>query len=305
VIRRLSTGLVGPIFCVSYFGCAQPNPQPPPVESPASVGDPSLQGVKSPVLDSSEGPRAVFSRPTQRLIVEFRVHLISAPHETFGDESRLWSIASIALPDAAMNLRSRANGFRAAIGRESDREALMQYLDGVEGIKLRMDQVMPDIDRPVTLEIGIGPVWSSIFYYDRSGKLHGVDLEEAVPRWILRFEMRSANLKEVWVEATPEIEQPPGPAKWARDENGVLREMAQERRQSYSDLTIAAQIPEGGFLVLGLAAEAKDSPVLGRIFFSEQFNEGKGGLEAPRERIYIISPIVRFAENPPGAGSGP
>lgn len=295
----LAACMMGALLSLACLDRNKPAP-----DQDSEPADTTLAPVKMPELDVREGPRAVFSRPLQRLVVEFRVHLISGPSGTFGDGSPLWAIASGVLPDAATMPRIFSNGFRAAVGRESDRAALMEYLDGVEGLKMRMDQAMPNVDRPVTIELGPCRPWESVFYYDLRGELHGLDLVEASARLILRFEMRSINLKEVWIDVTPELEEPPGPMRWVRDADGELIERPELRRHTLSDLRIAAQIPEGGFLVLGASPIVVETPVIGRSFFLEEGGDEAGGTAGPRERIYVISPIVRFLETDVSAAPG-
>lgn len=279
-------------------GCVSPNNPTVESQNPEAPADSvGLMGVQTEKHDPNEGPRAVFSRPMQRLIVQFRVHLITAPSGTFNKESRLWTIAAEPMPDASAALRLNSNGFRAAIGRESDRQALMEFLDDTDGVRMNMDEAMPNLDKPVIIEIGACPPWQSVFHYDRKGSLRGADFVDAVARLLLRFELRSTNLKEVWLRVTPEVEEPPGPAKWQRDQDGELREMPQERKHTFVDIETEARIPEGGFLVLGASPTVAEAPVLGRVFFREPEPSTEKVAKTPRDRIYIISPIIRYSED--------
>lgn len=274
-----------------------------PVQSQGN--DRSLAAVKMPDHNPEEGPRAVFSRPMQRLIVQFRVHLITAPAGTFGPDSLLWKIAAASMPTGVDAARQTSNGFRAAVGRESDREGLMQFLDSVEGVKMKMDEITPDLDKPMQIELGACAPLLSIFHFDRAGRLHGSDYADSVARFVLQFDMRSTNLKEVWLRVTPELEEPPGPPKWRRGPDGEFREMPEEHRYFFSDVEMSARIPEGGFLAIGPSPLFADTPTLGRVFFREPETSPKEGLEAARERIYIISPIIRYAEAPAPQRDGP
>lgn len=287
------------------LGCQLQHTSPPVGQAsgeptgPAATDDAgTLKAAPRPAVNADEGPRAIFSRPMQRLTVHFRVHLVTAPHGTFGNQSRLWSIAATPTADAAGALRQRSNGFLAAVGRESDRPALMEFLDSIDGVKLKMDEVTPDVDKPIVVELGsLGPL-CTVFHFDRRGALHGSELMGAVARLILKFDIRSSNLKDVWLEVVPEVEEPPLTTKWVRQPDGELREFPEERKQTFTDMTIAAQIPGGGFLVIGGADRERLRPVLGTVFFTEQQAEGPKSQGTDRDRIYVISPIVRFAEDP-------
>ncbi|MBX3394980.1 MAG: hypothetical protein KF841_06395 [Phycisphaerae bacterium] len=293
------------------FGCPPHGTAPSVDRTSGKPGEPAPddEGIlKAPprlAVNADEGPRAIFSRPMQRLAVHFRVHLVTAPLGTFGNQSKLWSIASTPTADAGGALRQRSNGFHAAVGRDSDRPALMEYLDSIDGVKLKMDEVTPDVDKPIVVELGsIGPL-STVFHFDRRGALHGSDLIGAVARLIVKFDIRSSNLKDIWIEVVPEIEEPPLSTKWVRRPDGELIEVPEERKQTFTDMRIGAQIPEGGFLVIGGADRDRLRPVLGTVFFTEHAAEGPQSRGNDRDRIYVISPIVRFAENPISARGSP
>jgi hypothetical protein len=247
-----------------------------------------------PGASAAENDKAgsVFERPLQKLIVEFKVHRFSAPAGTFSGEHAVWNVATGPLSDAAGALRLNDNGFRAAVGQESDRLPLLQCLDEIHGLRSVVDTATPDMNRAVILDLGSCGPRLTVFYYDRKGTLRGLDVAEARARFRLTFEMRSSNLREVWVEVTPELEEPPGPPKWVRTPEGAKQE-PQERRQVFSDLAFSAQLQQGSFLLLGPAPGVQDHPLLARPFFVEQPVGAQDGSAEIRESIYVISPIVR------------
>lgn len=261
-----------------------------------------------PTEPRSDDSATIFNRSLERIAVDFRVHLITAPHGTFGADSRLWSIARGSLSDPESVLLLATNGFRAAVGRTSDRDVLTSYLDSINGVRMAMDEVTPDVDRPVSIELGAGPSWASVFVLNRDGHVRGMDIVNSALRFVLRFEFRSASLREVFVRVVPEVEEPPGPARWQKLENGEYREMPELRRQTFTELEVAAEIPEGGFLILGPDAASESASRLGRLFFvddrTERGRDSSAPTTAPSEeatsldRIYIISPIVRTIESP-------
>ena len=249
----------------------------------------------------------VFDRRPQRLAVEFKVHRFSAPSGTFSqNDAEIWKIATGSLPDAAATFRLADNGFRAAVGRESDRAALRGWLDELQGIRSALDTATPDAARSVEVEIGPCMPRQTVFYYDRRGMLHGLDFVNAKARFKLAFEMRSPNLHEVWLEVVPELEEPPGPPKWVITPQGAKQE-PEERRNTFGELAFSAEIPEGGFLLLGPTPTVRQRPLLANPFFLEEpenTDTAGGGPSAPetRESIYIISPIIRSQTpgQPPG-----
>lgn len=236
---------------------------------------------------------SVFDQPMQRLTVEFKVHRISAKRGTFGKDSPLWKIVTGSLADADTALRLVANGFHVALGRESDRKALLAYLKGLESIQTAVDQVLPDASREVRLELGPCDPRLSLFFYDRQGDLIGREFVNARAGFTWTFEMRSTNLKRIRLRLTPEMEEPPGRPKWEFGPEGVARQVPQERRYRFWDLRFEADIPEEGFLLLAPTPAVYQTPLPARPFFVSSGQRRGSPLEGARESIYIISPIVR------------
>lgn len=268
------------------FGLTQNPPEGSEPTEPAQV-------VADPAPEADPDRLSVFDRPLVRLAVEFKVHRVSANRGAFGADSALWQIASGPLPEAAAALRLAANGFRAAVGRESDRRALLTFLERLDDPRIAVDQVLPDASRLVEIEIGHGPPSQRLFFYDRGGTLRGMDFVQARARIKWSFELRSTNLKEVWLRVIPELEEPAGPPKWELAEDGTARQVPQRRLTTFDQLAFAARIPEGGFLLLGPTEAVYDRPLLGRAFFVEPAAGDADNLENARENIYIIGPIVR------------
>lgn len=251
----------------------------------------------------------VFDRPMRRLVVEFKVHRITAERGTFDEESPLWKIVTGPLPDADTNLCLEANGFHVALGRKSDREALLACLKRLESPQTAVDQVLPDATREVRLELGPCDPHLSLFLFDRRGDLIGLDFEDARARFTWTFEMRSTNLKRIRIRVIPELEEPPGRPKWEISPEGVARQVPQKRRHRFWDLTFEADIPEDGFLVLAPTSAVYQTPLPGRSFFvsiGSLDEASRPPLEGARESIYIISPIIRsYRPNALSGDGGP
>lgn len=236
---------------------------------------------------------SVFNRPMQRFVVEFAVHRISAPKGTFTRDDGVWRLVTGSLPRAAMTLRMAANGIRAAVGKESDRPALVTELAKVAEPRIAPDHVSPDSSRFLELELGPCPPRQSIFYYDDAGEVHGFDFVNAKARLKMTYEMRLTNLKEVWLELAPEIEEPPGPRVWVKLPDGSLVEKEEEHKTTFADLAFSAKVPEGGFLLLGPTVAVHDQPLLARTLFIEELQSTGSGAPDIRESIYVISPLIR------------
>lgn len=261
-------------------GCihpGQPQNPAPPVDSPAE-----------PPKVSNHTSETVFSRAQERLAVEFVVHRYSAAPGTFSSEAGVWKVVTGPLPDAATLLRLKDNGFRAAIGQESDREPLRNYLSQITGLQSVMDHAVPDARRSVEVEMGACPERTVVFYYGRTGNLRGLDFEQGKAKLCMNFELRGINLRDVAIQATPAVEEPQGPPKWILTEQGP-QEMPEERCMKFDDLAFGVVIPEGGFLMVGPTETIQRRPLVGRSFFQQ--SSEKDGLQ--RESVYIISPVVR------------
>jgi hypothetical protein len=225
-------------------------------------------------------------------VIEFKVHRFSAPEGTFSKDSGVWNLVTGPLTSAAAVLRLADNGFRAAVGRESDRLPLRLWLDEIEGVRSAVDTAMPDANRVVELDLGLTPSRQTLFYYDRQGALHGLDLVDARAKFQLTLELRSPSLRDVWLRVVPGMEEPPGRARWVMTPDGP-REEPVIHACTFDDLAFSADIPEGGFLLLGPTRAALDQPLAGRPFFVRTTAGETGDAPLRRESIYVISPIIR------------
>ncbi len=263
-----------------------------PDDAPDAVG----------VFPNAAGPppanenTSVFQRPLVRLVVDFKVHRVWAAKGAFGAESRLWKIATGTLPDAASALRLAANGFRVAVGRESDRKSLLAFLEEVPDLRIAMDEVTPDASRAVELEIGTCDSRQSVFYYDGEGDLRGMDFVKARAGFSLMFELQSTDLREVWLRLVPTLVEPGGRPKWVLNADGTASQVPSDRRTVFDALAFLARVPEGGFLLLAPTESVHASPLLGRSFFVTSGAEREAASDEARESVYVISPTVRTVE---------
>jgi hypothetical protein len=279
------------------------------IKEPAENPGPGVGITESAASDiersAAKGSKSVFDRPVRRLSVEFTVLRYSAPRGTFSSDEDIWKLVDGPLPDAATALHLADNGFRAAIGRHSDREGLRAFFGGIGELRSVLDHARPDVSRHVELDLGPCPPRLVVFHYELGGRLRGLDFVKARAKLRFAFEMRSLNLHEVWLELVPVIEEPPEPPKWVITEEGA-QQVPQERRHVFADLAFAAKIPEGGFLLLGPTAAVHDRPLVARPFFLEASKEAAAGFAGHRESTYVISPIIRSYErgrSDDGAGS--
>lgn len=281
--------VAGPLLIalMSECGCAGPQDGSPP----GSRGNGTEARTSVEELDRGGGG-SVFERPLRRLSVEFKVHRYTGPLGAFSSEEGLWRCVTGPLTDSATALRLGDNGFRGAIGRESDRPRLREYLGGIVGLRSALDFARPDASRRVELDLGPCRQREVVFYYDRTGELRGRDFYNARMKLRLTFELRSVNLRDTLLEIVPVIEEPPGPLKWVvRD--GRAMQVPEQRVCVFEDLAFAAKVPDGGFLLLGPMGGVSDRPLIGRPFFVRQLEASAGSDVELRESIYVISPMIR------------
>lgn len=296
--RSLLAALSAAVALAAFTGCIAKKPDapaagPPPLHEPLP---------KTPIPTDPDTPPDAEQR-LSRLYVEFSVHRCSAPRGVFSAANApIWKIASLPLPTAAMTLHLTDSGFRAAIGRESDRKPLAEALDALrESVDLRcaFDQVIPDASRAIEMEIGRASTpLLTVFYAAGGGRLEGKDFADASLKFIVSFAVRVENLNEVWVKMTPLIEEPPGLPRWVGEPGGGFRQVAEPRRTLFEDVSLTAAVPEGGFILFGPTSRVYDRPYLARPFFVEKKPvAGKNAADPPafeeRESIYIISPVIR------------
>ena len=262
---------------------------------------PADQPIQTTTTNQPTDPN-VFDRRTQTRTVEFTVHRISAPRGSFSDNTKLWELVSGTLPNTETSLRLQENGFRVAIGRESHRDPMMTLIKAVPDLRIAVDHAQPDASMMVNLEIGPCAPRVAVFYVDNKASLRGLDFVDAVARFKLTFEMRSARLDEFWLRVIPELEEPPSPPTWKMTPEGP-REVAEEHRYTFEGLACDAMIPDGGFMLVGPAKLVYDRPVVARPFLCEKITNG--AVTTERESIIIISPILRVhgqpAMNPPAS----
>jgi len=233
----------------------------------------------------------IFASQPEKLVLEFEVFRITAGPGSFDETSRIWEIASGVLPNVNRNLRLKANGFLVAIGRKSDRELLVEYIEQIDDREVISDRVVPDAARLLDIELARRKGTFSLFQYDASGTLRGVEFKSPLPRLRLRTQFRSSNLRKTWLELLPQLEEPDGPSTWVVEEGQTPVLKPEKRRHNFDGLAFGVEIPNGGFLMVGPTSAVQDRPLLARAFFLE--GDGKAGEGPQRENVFIIRPIVR------------
>jgi len=250
-------------------------------------------GVDDVAEEGGDDEESIFDRRPERLIVELQVHRIEAPAGVFGEDSPVWKIASSPIASAAADLRLRSNGFLAAVGRDSDRNDLLAFMESLPKPAIATDRVQPDSSKLVDIEIGEHKGTLTLFHFDESGSLRGLEVEQPRVRFRMRCEFRSLNLRDVWLEIMPELEEPPGAPKWVIGPDERARLVPQERRHTFKSVAFGVEIPKGGFLLLGATGEVYETPLLAKPFFLAEAGETKDGVQRYRESVYVIRPIIR------------
>ncbi|MCZ6682180.1 MAG: hypothetical protein O7B26_03290 [Planctomycetota bacterium] len=243
---------------------------------------------------SQERSDSIFDRPFRRIVVRFSVFRVSAPKGTFTFDDRMWKLVDSPIQSAALAMRMKDNGFRAAVGAKSDREPFLRYVEQIAEARNDLEVFTPSESRLVEIDFGPCDDRQSVCHIDRMGNLHGRTFEDARALLILEYEMRSASLDEVWIRLMPAIQEPPGPWKWEITELGA-RQVQEERRYAYRDLVFEAKIQDGGFLLLGPTADLYELPLLGRPYFLQPSVDANGRPEE-RETIFVISPLLTSYE---------
>lgn len=291
-ILVLTVAVMATVMVAVMAGCSSMGSDVPYDEPvPGGPEDVNRTG-HGPEQASDSRSRSVFERPLERLSIEFSVLRISAPRGAFTEDERIWKLVTGSLPRAASTLHLADNGFRASVGRNSDRGALRRFLDSLPELRTALDHATPDTSRLVELEVGRCDHRQTVFYYEEGGRLRGLDFEDAQASFLVTFEMRSVNLREVWLSLTPELEEPPRQKKWVITEQGA-REVPVERKHVFTAITLNVNVPEDGFLLLGPTRTVYDRPLLGRPFFIEKAVSPEDGSVRWRESVYVVSPVVR------------
>ncbi len=216
----------------------------------------------------------------------------------------MWRLVSGSPASAAATLHLADNGFRAAVGRESDRGPLLEFLEALRArglLQIAVDHILPDSSKAVEMELGASEARSSLFYHDSAGRLTGLEFIQGQPKFMINFGLRRENLREVWLELLPAVEEPPGPPRWVVSGEGQFSQVPAVRRRVFEDLRLSTAIPEGGFLLLGPTAVVYDLPYLARPFFIETDLTHRKKAASQRESVYVISPIIRSSQLRPGA----
>jgi len=226
--------------------------------------------------------------------LELKVFRFSAPRGAFTGSETVWNVPSDSLQDPATALMLRDNGVRVAVGRASERDPLKVALDGIDGLLTATDAARPDPSRDIELTLGPCTRELSLFVHEPGGGLVGRDFLDATAKLGIRLEMRSVAERRLDVHVVPELEEPPGPPKWVIEE-GVARQVPQDRSHVYSRLGFTAELTEGGFILMGPTPTVYDLPLLGRALFVETVMAETSENEE-RESIYIIRPVIRYLE---------
>ena len=288
------TATSDPVVAEKIDSPFRPTPEP---------ADPTT--VDEPTDDAEPNVPPNDDRPVRRVSVKLNVVRITAPKGGLSRNRDIWRLVTGALADASVSASLRDNGILAAIGRESDREALTAALEKIPDHRSALDSLEPNEARLVELVLGPCAKNQKVFHYDRAGKLSGNEFSDGQAKLRMAYEVRSARMDDVMLQLMPEIEEPPGPPKWVVSASGAT-EVREDRRHSFRELVMGGTIPPGGFIMIGPTADVYAHPLLGRAFFVETNRTDPETDDWPRESLVIISPIVTTVGRPtPEQGQSP
>jgi hypothetical protein len=247
------------------------------------------------VREEEEAPSESTPAPPRQGKVRFNVLRIEAPEGELEQATDLWQhVGATGLsPVEAEALRE--NGFRVGVGLDEAREPLRRRLASLEGVRSKLEQVLPNMERSVEMFIMEAERDWTVFVMGADGKMSGQTFDDA--RAVIRFtwSVDPGGTDRVALRVVPEIRQAPGQVRIQRiDERWQYR--PEYRGRVFEELAFEVAIPKAGFLMLGPTMEATQRPLLARPFFVEPASGRQ------RESLYIISPIVEWLASPTTQG---
>ena len=275
-IRFVAAALIGPLVWLAAAGCAGAglkwtNPfkpaDDPPAIAHADTAFTDISLVDRRPVSASARPR-VFG-------VNLSILHVKVLHADAPIMENVWNHLREDLLDSDTHLHLKRNGLRIGAGHVDDWDAIKAVFDGIESSLVNQAEPirLPEW-MPLDLELDLEPTSRMIFFLDRDGVLSGATWPESRMVFKIAHAIDRRYPDRVHLQIMPEVRQEQSGRRWLRTPIG-LTQVARYNGRRFSELAFAVVLTPGQFLVLSPSESADVPGMIGRVFLTEQLDEGQ------------------------------
>jgi len=267
-------------------GCKNPGSKPP--TAPAQVRAPGAEALFAPPV-----PRESISTPTRIVDIAFTVMNADFSGDRAGDARKIWNhVDELRLKPDQAQLLAR-NGVRLGTASPASWPAIQTILDAGEA-RISSEQLFPQRGSPLPVKAGSVEEGSSIFCYRADGRLVGKSFLGGEKVILIDYALHPELDGCTDLGISFEINRESGEMVWEH-RDGQVRQVPEQERHRFEDLTSILTMHPGEFLVLGPRDEVKNEYLVGTQFLASRKGEGS-------VRLTFLAPLpyqTQSAARPP------
>jgi hypothetical protein len=250
-----------------------------------TASSPAASPTTLPAIDpppvAHAGPPEATTQPVYSL-VDLHMYRITVPWEKISTSSEFWSRIDETAIDPTAHALLLKNGIRIGCGWSSDWPDFKKLFDRDQADTYHVEFVSP---AAVNQEIPVSDMIpdQTIFYFDSHG-LSGAVYQRCRDSWALTYSPTPGQTDSVRIELCPTVSCVDRHYRFTVLNNRETFEYTADKK--IFDLSLAADVTNGRFLVIAPSTEAARAVSVGHQFLTKDANAGR------REVIYVFTANV-------------
>ncbi len=232
------------------------------------------------------------STPTRIVDIAFTVMNAEFSGVNAGDARKIWNhLDEMRLKPEQVQLLAR-NGLRLGTASPTSWPAIQTILDAGSA-KITSEQLYPQRGSALPVQAGSVGEGTSIFCYHADGRLVGKSFPGGEKIILVDYALHPELDGSTDVGVSFEISRESGEMVWEQ-RDGVMRQVPEQERHRFADLTSVLTMNPGEYLVLGPRDEVKNEYLVGTQFLASKEGEGSVRLTflvpQPYQTLFVTRP---------------
>jgi len=195
----------------------------------------------------------------------FDVARVEFPVGELHPSRKTWNHVDMMRVDAPLAASLARNGIRVGVGTPAAWPAIKAIIESGGGV-VRRDQLSVARGQPLALDLGPVPEGTSIFAYDKSGRLAGRTFDAGHYVTHIDYLYQADPVDALDVQIGLEIRNDHGVMTWER-QGAIIRQVPSIDHFGFEGAKILATLSRDEFLVLGPDADQSGAYLVGSRFF--------------------------------------
>ncbi len=231
-----------------------------------------MKPVGAEALFAPPMAQTAVSTPTRIVDIAFTVMNAEFTGKDAGDARKIWNhVDELRLKPEQMQLLAR-NGVRLGTASPASWPAIQTILDAGDA-KITSNQLFPQRGSALPVPMGSVEEGTSIFSYQADGRLVGKSFPGGEKILLVDYALHPELDGCTDLGVSFEITRESGEMIWEQ-RDGVMRQVPDQERHRFADLTSVLTMHPGEFLVLGPRDEVKNEYLVGSQFLANGKGEG-------------------------------